>query len=152
MGERYTAWGEAAVGTDKTVINLFDPAATPTHRPRLYEIVVSSATTPADVATKMYVARTTAVGTEGSGFVPNNVDPAGPAGECDSGVAHSAEPTYTANKQLLVFSFNQRATYRWVAAPGGELLGAATQNNGIGVKSSSSGSTPTVQVTIFFME
>lgn len=141
-----------ASGTDKTVINLFDPAATPIQRASIYDLIVGSVASPADQACKFLLGRTTAVGTEGSGFVPNNLDPAGPAGACDTGIGHSAEPTYTANKTLLLFSVNQRATFRWVAAPGGELLAAATQNNGIGAKSSSSTSTQAHEMTLYFFE
>lgn len=144
--------GGVASGTDKTVINLFNPAAAPTSRGRIVDILVGSDDTPADQACRFSVGRTTAVGTEGAGFVPNNVDPAGPAGAYDSGNAHSAEPTYTANKQLLVFSMNQRATFRWVASPGYELVMAATQNNGAGLKSAASTSTQAHEATILFEE
>jgi hypothetical protein len=153
MAEKFSTFAAGvASGTDKTLINLFNPAATPTKRARIYDVLVGSVATPADQAAKFYAGRTTAVGTEGSGFTPNNLDPAGPAGELDSGVGHSAEPTYTANKQLLVFSLNQRATFRWVAAPGSELVLAATQNNGVGLKSSSSTSTQAYEACILFEE
>lgn len=153
MAERFSTFvAGCASGTDKTLINIFASPATPTHRLSVYDIVVGSVATPADQACKMQVGRTTAVGTEGAGFTPVNLDPAGPAGEQDSGTAHSAEPTYTANKELLVFSVNQRATFRWVAAPGSELMGAATQNNGLGLKSKSSTSTQAHEATILFLE
>lgn len=154
MSEKFSCFaGGVATGTDKTIINLFNPAATPTKRAMIYDILVGSVATPADQAAKFYVGRTTAVGTEGAGYTPNNLDPAGPAGELDSGVGvYSAEPTYTASKELLVFSLNQRATFRWVAAPGSELLLAATQNYGAGLKSKSSSSTQAVEATILFQE
>jgi hypothetical protein len=149
-----TTCAGVATGTDKTLINLFNPAATPTSRAKIYEILLGSVATPADVAVKFLVGRTTAVGTEGAGFTPNNIDPVGPAGECDSGVGvFTVEPTYTANKQLLVVTVNQRSVFRWVASPGKELVAAATQNNGLGLKSSSvSSGTPAYESTIFFME
>jgi hypothetical protein len=154
MAEKFSTFcAGVASGTDKTLINLFNPAATPTNRGRIYDIMVGSVATPADQAAKFYVGRTTAVGTEGAGFVPNNLDPAGPAGAYDSGVGvFGAEPTYTANKQLLVFSLNQRATFRWVAAPGSELVMAATQNNGAGIKASSSTSTQAMEACVLFEE
>ena len=152
MGERFSCHGSAAVGTDKTIINLFNPVATPTRRAKIAEILLGSVATPADQATRFYVGRTTAVGTEGSGFTPVNLDPGGPAGECDAGIAHSAEPTYTASKELLDFSMNQRATFRWVANPGFEFLLAATQNNGAGLKSKSGTGTAAHEATILFEE
>lgn len=152
MAEKFCSQGSAAVGTDKTLINLFNPAATPTSRGKIYDLVVGCSATPGDQAGKFFVARTTAVGTEGSGFTPNNLDPVGPAGAYDSGIAHSAEPTYTANKQLLTIGLNQRATFRWVAAPGAELLLAATQNNGAGLKSSSNTGTASHDATVYHEE
>jgi hypothetical protein len=151
--ERFVGHGEAAVGTNKTILNLFASPATPTNRARVYDIIVGCDATPADQATDFYFGRTTAVGTEGSGFTPNNLDNGGPAGNHDFGVAHSAEPTYTANKELLRFSLNQRSTFRWVAvAPEYELLLIATQNSGGGLKSSSSTGTPTTQACMYFCE
>jgi hypothetical protein len=152
MSERYFGHGEAAVGTNKTGLNLFNTPATPTTRGRIYDLIVGCEATPADQATDFKVGRTTAVGTEGSGFTPVNLDDDGPASNYDLGVAHSAEPTYTSNKELLQFSLNQRATFRWVAAPGGELLLPATQNAGAGLKSSSATGTATHQYAMYFLE
>lgn len=143
MGEKFSASGSGiASGTDKSLFNFFNPLATPTRRGKIYDLLVGSVVTPADQAAKFLLGRTTAVGTEGSGFTPVNIDPAGPAGETDVGVGvYGGEPTFTANKTLLLFSLNQRATFRWVAAPGSELMIAATQNNGAALKTSSSTST-----------
>lgn len=154
MSEKYSAFAAGvASGTDKTILNLFQSAATPTSRAAIFDLVVGSVATPADQAAKFSLGRTTAVGTEGSGFTPVNLDPAGPAGQCDAGIGtFSVEPTYTASKELLVFSLNQRATFRWVAAPGAELLLTATQNNGIGTKTKSSTSTQAYETTVFFQE
>ncbi len=154
MSEKFvTRVASVASGTDKTLINLFHSAATPTCRGRITEVVVGSVATPADQAADFLLNRTTAVGTEGSGLIPNNLDPGGPAGEMDSGLGvFSAEPTYTAGKQLLAFQLNQRATFRWVANPGFELVMTATQNNGAGLKTVSSSSTQAHGATIFFEE
>jgi hypothetical protein len=152
--EKFSTKAEGvASGTDKTLINIFNPAATPTSRAAIFDLLVASVATPADQAAKFHLARTTSGATgEGSGFTPNNLDPAGPAGANDSGIAYSSEPTYTSNKQLLVFSLNQRATFRWVAAPGSEFILAATQNHGAGLKTSSSTSTQAHESCILFAE
>ena len=149
--ESFLTHGEAAVGADKTGINLFNPVATPTGRGRIYEVIVGCEAA-ADQATDFKLGRTTALGTEASGFVPVNIDPGGPAGEYDSGIGHTVEPTYTANNELVQFSLNQRATFRWVANPGRELILPATQNNGAGIKSSSASGTATHQYAIYFTE
>lgn len=154
MAERFaTRVASVASGTDKTLINLFNAAVAPTARGQIYDILVGSVATPADQAADFLVNRTTAVGTEGSGLVPNNLDPGGPAGEYDSGLGvFSVEPTYTAAKQLLAFQLNQRATFRWVAAPGSELRMTATQNNGAGIKTVTSTGTQAHGCTILFEE
>lgn len=154
MAERFcTRVASVASGSDKTLINLFNSAATPTSRGRIYDVMVGSAATPGDQAADFLINRTTAVGTEGSGLTPANLDPAGPAGAYDSGLGvFSVEPTYTSGKQLLAFQLNQRATFRWVAAPGSELLLAATQNNGAGLKTVTSTSTQAYGCTVLFEE
>lgn len=156
MSEKFASVTQTGVasGTDKTALNIHNTLATPTRRLAIYYCTIASVATPADQAAKWYFGRTTAVGTEGSGYTPVNLDPGGPAGEGDSGVGtFSVEPTYTANKQLLVFSMNQRVTYQWYACfPGAELYTAATQNNGIGIKTSSSTSTQAHEVTTHHAE
>ena len=154
MAEKFvTRVASVASGTNKTLINLFHSAATPTNRGRIYDIIVGSVATPADQAADFLVNRTTAVGTEGSGLVPNNLDAAGPAGDCDSGLGvFAAEPTKTAAKQLLAFQLNQRASFRWVAAPGSELMMTATQNNGAAIYTLSSTSTQAHGCTLFHEE
>ena len=152
--ERYSGFcGGVASGTDKTLLNLFNSAASPTSRARLFYGMIGSDDTPGDQACRFTFGRTTAVGTEGSGFTPNNLDPAGPAGAWDFGVGtFSAEPTYTANKQLMAASINQRANWQWYANEGCEMIAAATQNNGIGLKSASSTSTQAYEATLWFSE
>lgn len=148
---RFFGHGAAAVGSDKTGLNLFNPVATPLTRAMIDEFNIGAEATPADQATDFKIGRTTAVGTEGSGFTPNNLDPNGPAGEYDLGVAHSVEPTYTSNKELFQVSLNQRATFRWVANPRGELWLPATQNNGAGLKASSSTGSYTAEYALYFL-
>lgn len=154
MAEKYsTRVASVASGTNKTLINIFHSLATPTCRGRICDLIVGSVATPADQAADFLFNRSTAVGTEGSGLIPNNIDPGGPAGDCDSGLGvFGGEPTYTAAKQLLAFALNQRATFRWVSAPGYELLMTATQNNGAGLQTVSSTSTQAHGCTILFEE
>jgi hypothetical protein len=153
MSEKYVTTGACAVGTDKTIINIFNPAATPTCRGKIFDVVAGAGAAVADATTDFLLGRTTAVGTEGSGLVPNNIDPAGPAGAYDSGLGtYGGEPTYTAAKTCLAFSCHQRNTFRWVAREGCELIMTATQNNGAGIKSSSSTGTAVHRATIWFEE
>jgi hypothetical protein len=150
MGRRYHGRASAATGTNKSILTLISAT---TIRPMIYDVVIGSVATPADQAARFYLARFTAVGTEGSGFTPVALDPADPAALADYGCGvFTGEPTYTANAILLQISLNQRATFRWVAAPGGELKAPATASNGIGCYSLSSSSTQAHEVSFHHEE
>lgn len=152
--ERFTGFcGGVASGTNKTFLNLHNVAASPTARARIFYASLGSDDTPGDQAMRLFFGRTTGVGTEGAGFTPNNLDPAGPAGAWDFGVGtFTVEPTYTSNKELKITSVNQRANWQWYANEGCELVAAATQNNGIGIKSSASTSTQAYELELQFTE
>lgn len=154
MSEKYvTRVASVPTGSDKTAINIFHSAGTPTNRGRIASVEVGGVGTLGDNAADFLLNRTTAVGTEGSGLIPNNLDSGGPAGDCDSGLGvFGGEPTYTAAKQLLGFQLSHRNTFLWVASFGWELYMTATQNNGAGLKSVTSGSTQAYGSTIWFEE
>ena len=56
------------------------------------------------------------------------------ASQCTCLENHTSEPTYTSNTEVLEIPLNHRATFRWVAAPGSEIITPATDNNGLGFK------------------
>lgn len=110
-------------------LNLLSTAAV---RPKVFDIVVGSVATPADNACKFQVQRCTTAGTPGSSPTPQAEDPGDPACVTTAGLlTFGAGPTLTANAFLLQWSQNQRATFRWVAAPGKELVMPATAANGL---------------------
>lgn len=78
------------------------------------------------------VKRSTAAGTAGTSFTPNALDGADGTSNATFDFAHSAEPTYTANSDLLAIGAHQRAVYQWYAAPGNELIIPKTNSAGIG--------------------
>jgi hypothetical protein len=146
----YSAYGVSESGTaTKTAVAIIGST---TARPALYDIIVGSLTTPADVAIRAAASRFTAVGTAGSAFTPVALDSGDVASVTTAGVTHSAEPTYTATQDLVAIPFNQRATFRWVAAPGYELKGPASANNGIGVRLVSAGSAAVLTAGVHFFE
>lgn len=139
MGRCYCGYGAAAVGGNKTILTLIGAT---TIRPALYDVIVGCGATPGDQAAVFVVQRFTAVGTEGNGFTPVALDPGDPASLADCGVGtFTVEPTYTSNAIVLPFSLNQRAPWRWVAAPGGRIYAPAIANNGLGLKSISASGT-----------
>jgi hypothetical protein len=108
-------------------------AASNPRRFKLYDFVFGSAeAAPADGNSLWQIQRCTTAGTAGSSVTPIAVDPGDSvAATTVCGQAHSADPTLTANAILLSIGLNQRATFRWVPAPGKELLVPATASNGL---------------------
>lgn len=107
--------------------------ATRPRRVKWYEVIFGSEASAADNPFLYTLQRCTAAGTS-TAVVPQPLDPADAATETDAGENHTIEPTYTAAAILLNIALNQRATFRWVAAPYGELVTPATAANGIGVQ------------------
>ncbi len=130
MGKRYSIDGQDTNTANTTIIGLTGAA---TIRPAIYDLIMGSDATPADNAAEYVLQRTTTVGTR-TAVTPTPLDPLTVAATATAGEAHSAEPTYTANAILLQWAQNQRATFRWVAAPGGELIMIATTNYGAAVR------------------
>jgi hypothetical protein len=121
-------------------------------RAKVYDVILGSEAAPADAALLFTLRRCTAAGTS-TGVTPQPLDPADAVTEFDAGENHTVEPTYTANAILLNIPLNQRATFRWAAAPGGELVTPATAANGVGIESDViSTGTPVVTATVHFDE
>ena len=147
---KYSVSATGVTGADpQTIINLFSAGNA---RGYIYDVLIGSGVTPADQAANIDMVRTTAVGTEASGFTPTKQDPNSKASDCDAGIAPTGEPTETANSALLRFACNQRAGYRWVARPGSELIIPATANNGISLVRRVSTSDFGMDATILFFE
>jgi hypothetical protein len=126
--------------------------ATRPRRLRVYDIMFGSEATPADAALLWTFQRCTAAGTS-TGVTPTMIDPGDVATEYDAGENHTIEPTYTATLILLNVPLNQRATYRWVAAPDGELVMPSTAANGFGIQTDTiSTGTPVITATVHALE
>lgn len=130
MGRRYSTDGNQNAAATTTIIGL---TSATTIRPKIYEVVFGSAATPADQSFNMMVSRFTAAGTS-TAVTPRPHDPADPASLATGGENHTVEPTYTADLNLLSFSINQQATFRWVVPPEEGLVAPATAANGLGLQ------------------
>ena len=147
---KYSVSVDGSAGADpQTLINLFSAGNS---RGKIYDVLIGSDATPADFAGSYEMKRTTAVGTEDSGFTPVPLDPDTQASDLDAGISHTVEPTETALSELLRFPVNQRATFRWVAAPGSELIVPAVASNGINLVRRASGADFAMDATILFEE
>ncbi len=152
MGRRYSISGSDPSIANNTTVMALDSAASV--RPLVYDLVVSCRDTPADQASGYQLERFAGgAGTSGSAVTPQALDPSDPASACAAGQAtYTAEPTYTANATLLAFNLNQRATFRWVAAPGGELVLPADDDGGLGIVATSPTASFSVDAMIHFEE
>ena len=132
---RYSASGSQNLPASSSAITALTIASQSTvHRNIIYDIVIANVGSPADLVTLHTIQRITNPGTAGSAVTPSLLDIADRASQSAVGENHSSEPTYTSATELLEIPLNHRATFRWVAAPGGELITPATNNAGIGAK------------------
>lgn len=116
--------------------NVCNPPATAAYRRgALYQIIIGSDATPADVAAKFVLQRTTADGTISTSFTPVAIDPADPAAVNVCNLTWSVNPTITASSDLLTIGMNGRATVIWTAPPYGEIRWAATAEYGVALMS-----------------
>ena len=147
---RYAVAHQTPAGTNLTIINCIGTAAILL---RIYDVILGSDTAPpADFATEFNITRTTAVGTGGTGLTASLLNPFGVAATGSAtGGTFSGEPTYGSNI-LLMIALNQRGTFRWMAAPDGELVATAAASNGLGLRSINSGGTPNINATIHWEE
>lgn len=126
---------------------------TTTTRGFVYDLIAGSDATPADNAAEFNLQRFATANGTGTAITPFPLDMADAAAEIDGTENHSTEPTYTANAVLLHWAQNQRATFRWVAAPGGELVIPATSDSGIGlICQTVAGSAVNFNFTVHFYE
>lgn len=150
MARGYSVSGPNASGSaTKTMVTVISAT---TVRPRIFDLVLGSQATPADQAAEYAVSRFTAVGTAASNPTPLPTDPSDVASISTAGITHSVEPTYTASQDVLVINLNQRATFRWVASPGYELVAPATATNGLGARLVAATTAMVEWANVFFFE
>jgi hypothetical protein len=147
MARRYSIEESMPLVTADTVLALEGTTAV---RPRLYDIIIGCGDTPADQASEFLVSRKTVAGTHTNSPTPNPLDPDEPAAVAVGAGTFTVEPTIGVT--LLRFAMNQRATFRWVASPGSELIVAAAAEAGISIAPVTPTSAWNAQVTFLFEE
>ena len=149
MAGAYQVSGTVAVANPNTLLSI----ATQLFRFKLYDWMIGSASTaPADVALLWTVARLTVNGTGGTAraAIPLDQDDGATRMVCNE--APTTEPTYTSNEELIEVGVNERATFRWVAAPGSELVVNTTSSTGLGLHVSHASDTDTMWGTLKWFE
>ncbi len=128
-------------------------------RGRLYDMLIGTAGTPADFSYEWDITRitggvtTSTLGSLSSASSVLALDTADNGGAgCQIAINSSVETDRTIGAECWYVGVNQRASYRWVAAPGSEIVwpanASATATNGLAgrVRSASGGTaTPTMQ-------
>ena len=124
-------------------------ASTVFRRGKLYDVLVGTNGTPGDTFVEWDISRCTTSST--ATFV--NAPPLDPADSVPNtlGVVNSSQHGTISVPNLFYIGMNQRASYRWVCAPGSELVWPATGSNGLVVRPRGS-YTSTVTATIQFQE
>lgn len=131
-------------------------------RGRLYDILIGTNGTPADNYMEFDLCRATvgttlvwtgSVSSVSSGYVLDAADVGAAAfitinASAETNIAATAEPWY--------IGLNQRASYRWVAAPGSEIVhpatSSATAGSGLALRSRSGGYTGTATGSVMVTE
>lgn len=133
----------------KTLVAVFCSATV--KRGKVYDILVGTNGTPADNAMVWDVSRMTVDGT-GTTITPTILDPADAAASMTSKANYTVEPTITANSSVFYVGVNQRASIRWVCAPGSELVWPATAAAGFVLRVSSPAYTGTATGELMVQE
>ena len=129
MSERYQARGDQTLTTSDTTALTVGSNASTACRTRVYEYTLG-VNTPADSAIIWNIQRVSALGTS-TAVTPGPIDAGSRAAQAAVGANHTVEPTLVSTSEALQDMYlNARATWRWVAPPGGELVHAATVGAG----------------------
>ena len=148
MPGKYVTTGAMALIAADTVLSVIAAA---TVRPRVSDIVLSSSSSPNDYSADLQVQRFSADGT-GTAVTPQPLDFNDPVSISTSKHTYTVEPTLTANEILLRIAHNQRATVRWVAQPGYEMVVPALAGDGLALLCNAVSTQFTEVATIYFEE
>lgn len=149
-----TGTQQAMAATYKTLTAVYASTtgtASLVRRGKLYDILVGTDGTPADNYLEWSIGRLTAPSTSAL-VAANPLDPADAAMASGSIANSTTEGTFTSSGEVWYVGVNQRASYRWVAAPGSELVYPATSSAGLGLRARSAAYTGTATGTIYNQE
>lgn len=119
-------------------------------RGKVFDLLIGTDGTPADNFIEWDVSRITTSSTSTllAGFP---LDPADAASASVSTVNSTAAPTI-GTPGLWYVGINQRASYRWIASPGSEIVWPATASNGLALRGRSASYTGTLTGTWMWIE
>lgn len=151
----------ASAGTQQVTATTYISAILATGAPvtaprrgKIYDLLIGTNGTPADNAVEFDISRITTISTAvaaGTLITPQPLDPADAAATSVVTANSTGSPTVSI-QNILYVGINQRASYRWVAAPGSELVWPATSSNGFALRGRSPGYTGTLTGDWMFQE
>jgi hypothetical protein len=154
----------ASLTTPDSAITLTNGSSV--HRIWLYEVNMGNIGTPADLTSVYYIGQVTDAGASGGAITATAIEDGTTNSKVAISVVHgnlTTEPTYVgrggsvnlttpANGDLLRVPLNHRATYRWVAPPGGEFVAPALANDGFGGIASHASATTDYMIGFHWIE
>ncbi len=156
MGDKY------AVGLQQTAVSANAGAdgsdacgellGVATVRARIYDITFGQGGAPGDLTIRWQVMRAGTASATGTAAVENPLDPDAPAADILTEEEITASGTVQANSEVIDTDLNQRATYRWIAAPGGEIILPATATESYFFNPSNATYTGIARVTVHWEE
>src|SRR6266446_5665675 len=132
------------------VVGLASSTTTP-RRFKVYDVLIGTNGTPADNFVEWDISRITASSTT-TVLAAQSLDSADATALTVATVNSSTFGTITSGSNVFYIGVNQRASYRWVAAPGGELVAPATSSNGFQLRARSAAYSGTCTGTLNFEE
>jgi len=131
------------------LLGLNGPTTTP-RRGKIFDVLIGTNGTPADNYVEWDISRVTTSSTA-TIITPLPLDSADAAATTVV-TANSSTMGTISVQNIFYVGVNQRASYRWVAAPGSELVWPATSSNGFQLRARSGGYTGTATGTWMWQE
>ena len=151
MPRKYAGFSAVAGVTNGTNIQIISGAGTAAVRPKLYDLVIGSRAT-ADSAGIYHLLDTSAASTHTNSNTPSRLDAQDAAATATlKGNSGGADATF-GTVLYLPIPLNQRATFRWVAVPGGEVNLPASTTLGWGLRSIAASPTFVVDACVYWEE
>ena len=151
MARSYSVFADNIAAQASATVPQAQIVGATTVRPKLFDFMLGSPSTPADQAASWVIKRSTTASTGGTAVTPSALDPGDPAAISSAMVAPTMSAP-TLSVILLQWAQNLRATFRWVAAPGKELVVPATASNGLTLLNPVLTSAFNVSMTLAFEE
>lgn len=153
----------AVTTTDITLVGIFASTIAPApvirlSRAKVYDILVGTVGTPADNSMYWSMQRATTGSTPAYAGYASSIAIALDQADAVTAMAvfanSSIETSITATQTNLPWyvGVNQRASYRWVAAPGSEIVQAATSSAGLCLRTRSPAYTGGASATVMYSE